>query len=77
MAEIETNVDKDEWRTLHRVLPRDVKNEICHYEDFVGSRIGRSVSLGAAVDIWSILVQLIREHEPELAELARTWKEGV
>ena len=76
MAELENIVGADEWRTLHRVLPRDLKNEICHFEDVVGKQIGKSVSLGAAVDCWTILVHFLREHEPELEELARTWKAG-
>jgi hypothetical protein len=76
MPELENIVASDEWRTLHRVLPKDLKDEVCHYEDFVGKIIGRSVSLGAGIEIWSILLQLIREHEPQLEELARNWKEG-
>ena len=76
MAELENIVAKDEWRVLQRTLPKDIKDEMVRFEELVGKQIGRSVSLGAAVDIYTIIVHFLREHEPELEALAKSWKEG-
>ena len=76
MPELDNIVARDEWRTLHRVLPKDLKDEVCRFEDVIGREIGRSISLGAAVDIWSILVNFLRDHESELIEEAKIWKDS-
>lgn len=72
----ENVIDADEWRTIKRVLPRDLYMEWMDFEAVVGEEIGSSVSLGASVAIWSILTHLVREHKEELRQLAREWRRG-
>jgi hypothetical protein len=72
-TEIESIVATDEWRSFKRVLPRDLHEELKRFEAIVGAEIGQSVSLGAAVAIWSIIVHFLRENEAELVQCAKEW----
>lgn len=76
MSETEVIVAADEWRTIKRVLPRDIYEAIKGFEQAIGREIGGVESIGSSVQIWTVLCQFLREHEPALIEMAREWKES-
>lgn len=76
MAETEVIVATDRWKTLKRVLPEDVYLAIKGFEKSVGEQIGGTESIGSSVQIWTVLCQFLREHEPALIEMAKEFASG-
>lgn len=76
MAETEVIVATDRWKTLKRVLPEDVYLAIKGFEKAVGEQIGGTESIGSSVQIWTVLCQFLREHEPALIEMAKEFASG-
>jgi hypothetical protein len=72
----ENIVAEDGWRTIKRVLPRDVYLELIRFESVVAQEIGcGETSIGGSVQVWSVITHVLREHEAELIQSAKDWKE--
>lgn len=69
----------DEWRTLYRPLPKDVKDAVTEIEDMIGAEIGNlssTRSMGQSVAVWTILTQFLIENAEALREKAREWRDA-
>jgi hypothetical protein len=72
-----TSIEKDEWRTFKRVLPRDVHEELKRFEELVAQYSGlppKFEGIGASVSVWSIICEHIRNTQEDLVHLAMDWK---
>jgi hypothetical protein len=69
----------DEWKTLHRPLPKDVYEAVKMAEDLVGVEIGNKSSegrsMGQSVTVWTIITQFLIENSEALKAKAKEWND--
>lgn len=74
--ETELTVASDEWRTIHRALPKDIYDSIRAVEHQVADLAGvGKEGLGASVIVWTILGKFLNDPiiNVVLVELAKDW----
>lgn len=74
---VPARIDQDEWRTWHRVMPKDVYDELKYFEELVAEHSGippRFQGIGQCVSVWSVICHELRNREAELIALAQEWK---
>lgn len=72
----DVTVTSDEWRTLHRALPRDLYEVIKSLEDDIADAAGVGrVSMGGSVAVWTIWTRFNADRLEELKSFAKEWND--
>lgn len=72
----DVTVATDTWRTIKRVLPRDIYELIKSIESDIADAAGVGhMALGASVTVWTVISRYLDEHRAELKMWAEDWKD--